>query len=126
MLNELSITSRSSLSPEACSRRTLDKRIGESKRQKNKQREAQRKQQQVSQAAMLDGALRALLEKHERTERVRRSSDVAAKQVEIEGHSDGGRAGEEPGRKQAHQFFPWRIVKIFAERAIQGRSVTRR
>ena len=76
---------------------TADKRIGEGQRdQQDQQSHAQRKQQQIAQAAMLDGALRAPLEEHQRAERMRRAA-VLAQQVDPERQADDAPA---PARNQ--------------------------
>ena len=70
-------------------------------------RQAEGQQQQIAQAAMLDGALRAPLEEHERAEGQRRGS-MAAQQVQIDGQTRRKAAGQEPGSQKTHQCLLWR------------------
>ena len=66
---------------------------------------AQSEQQQVLQAAVFDGTLRAPLEKHERAER-HRFLAVLPQQVDIDREADGGRSGEKPWREEAQLPSP--------------------
>jgi hypothetical protein len=71
MLKELSMTSSSSFSLFMLRGRAVDERIRERQRSRSSSSARSDKQQQVAQAAVLDRALRAPLEKHQRAERAR-------------------------------------------------------
>jgi hypothetical protein len=81
--------------------RAADKRIGEGQRDEQQQGDAQGKQQQVAQTAMLDGALRSLLEEHQRAEGMRRAA-VLAEKMDPKRQANGYRAGQEPGGEKSH------------------------
>ncbi len=74
---------------------------------------------------MLDRALRALLEEHQRAQRLR-VGGVAAQQMQVERQANGSDARQKPGSEKAHQFLPWRIVRYSRSAPSSGRSVTSR
>ena len=80
---------------------------------------------QIAQAAVLDRALRAPLEKHQRAERLRRSSDGAAAGADRRAAPPCG-AGQKPGSQKAHQNLPCRIVRYSRRAPSSGLSVTSR
>jgi hypothetical protein len=83
----------------------VDKRIGEGKSQEEQQRDTQGKQEQISQAAVLERALGPLLEKHQRTELLRRAA-VLAQHVNPKRQSEGRDACQEPWREESHYILP--------------------
>ena len=84
---------------------------GEGQSQQQDQQASQRKQQEVFQAAMLDGTLRPLFEKHKRTERGG-SLPVLLQQVHEDGKADSGQTAQEPGSQKTHGYLLlWRMER---------------
>ena len=92
MLKELSTAMISILRPPAAPPVPADKRIGEREGDQQQQSHAQGQQKQVAQSAVLDGALGAPLEEHQRTEGMR-SAAVLAQQMDPKRQPDGHGAG---------------------------------
>ncbi len=100
-----------------------DERIGEGQRDQQQQSHAQGEQQQIAQAAMLDGALRAPFEEHQRAEGMRRAA-ILAQQMNPERQADGDRAGQKPRGEKTHAtILPLRIRKYSRMASSSGRSV---
>ena len=70
--------------------------VGESQNKEQDEGRAEGEEQEITQAAVLDGTLNMLLEEHERAEG-QRVGAVLAQQVQPDGQPDGDRSGEEPG-----------------------------
>ena len=80
----------------------FDVGMRKSKREQEEQQRAKREENQIAQAAVLDGALRTLLEEHERAERQGLRA-VLAQEVKPHGQTYRERAGgKEPGSEQSH------------------------
>ena len=112
----------------ACERswraRAADEEVREGQRDAARcSRDAHGEQQQVLQPPVLDRALRALLEEHQRAERQRRRL-VLPQQVHLDGHGDGGETGEKPGGEEAHHILPCRITRYSRKPSSSGRLVS--
>ena len=83
------------------------------------QERAQGEQHEVPQAAVLDGALRALFEEHQRTEGQRRAL-VFLQQVQPDGQSDGRDACEKPRGQKSHLELSPPDGEIFTQAFIEG------
>jgi hypothetical protein len=68
---------------------SADKRIREGQRDEQQKQYSQRQEQQIAEAAVLDGTLRPLLEEHQRAEGMRCAA-VLTQQMDPEGQADGG------------------------------------
>ncbi len=86
-------------------RGAIDEWIGKGQRQQKDHGQPEGEQQEVSQAPLLDGTLRAALKEHQRAEGTRRGA-VTLQQMDIDGQSRRHRTGQKPGSQKAHQRLP--------------------
>ena len=93
-------------------------RMRERQRDQQDQRHPQRQQHQVAQPPVLDGALYAALEEHQGAERQRRGL-VFLQKMQPDRQSHGHRAGQKPGREEAHLEPPLAHGQVLAQPFIQ-------
>ena len=119
MLNELSMASTVSLDRRPMPPAVIA-RYGRAKASASSsdQRRAQREQQQVPQAPVLDGALRAPLEKHQRAEGQRRGF-VLAQQVQPDGQAHRQRSRQNHGARNPILHPPLPHGQILAQAFVQ-------
>ena len=124
MLKELSMASTVT-SPAALERQDLlrwMKGLAKASASSRISSRAQREQQQIAQAAVLDRALRALLEEHQRAERLRRGLVLRSRWSQT-GRPTAAAPARNQGARNPTYILPCRIARYSRRPSSSGRPV---